>query len=50
MSTPGRILLVDDDHVFRISTAALLRQDGYEVTTVGTAQEALETLRSEIST
>ena len=28
---PARILLVDDDHVFRISTSALLRHDGYQV-------------------
>jgi DNA-binding NtrC family response regulator len=40
-----RILLVDDDHVFRVSTAALLRQEGYEVETVGDGNEAVETLR-----
>ena len=28
-----RILVVDDDKVFRLSTAALLRADGYEVDT-----------------
>jgi DNA-binding NtrC family response regulator len=44
-TTPARILLVDDDHVFRISTAALLRQEGYEVETVGDGTEAVETLR-----
>ena len=28
---PSRILVVDDDRVFRLTTAELLRQDGYEV-------------------
>jgi DNA-binding NtrC family response regulator len=44
-----RILLVDDDHVFRVPTAALLRQEGYEVETVGDGNEAVETLRQEVA-
>jgi two-component system, NtrC family, response regulator AtoC len=44
-TVPDRILLVDDDHVFRVSTAALLRQEGYEVETVGDGNEAVEMLR-----
>lgn len=35
-----RILLVDDDRAFRLSTAELLRQDGYEVTAVEDAAGA----------
>jgi DNA-binding NtrC family response regulator len=42
---PARILLVDDDRAFRVSTSALLRQDGYEVTAVGDGQEAVTALR-----
>jgi DNA-binding NtrC family response regulator len=42
---PARILLVDDDRVFRVSTAALLRQDGHEVTAVEDGREAVEMLR-----
>ena len=43
-SRPARILLVDDDRAFRISTAELLRQDGHEVTTASDAVEAGEAL------
>ncbi len=39
---PARILLVDDDRAFRISTAELLRQDGHEVATAEGAAEAGE--------
>ena len=39
---PARILLVDDDRAFRISTAELLRQDGYEVATAAGGAEAGE--------
>jgi len=39
-----RILVVDDDRAFRLSTAALLRQDGYEAVPVGSGQEAIEAL------
>jgi DNA-binding NtrC family response regulator len=41
----ARLLLVDDDHVFRVSTSALLRQDGYEVVVAGNGREALDALR-----
>jgi DNA-binding NtrC family response regulator len=41
---PARILLVDDDRAFRISTAELLRQDGHEVATAAGAAEAGERL------
>jgi two-component system response regulator HydG len=42
---PGRLLLVDDDRAFRVSTAELLRQDGYEVLTAAGAAEAGERIR-----
>ena len=42
---PSRILVVDDDKVFRLSTAALLRVDGYEVDTAEDGQHAVEQLR-----
>ncbi len=47
MSTtrPARILLVDDDRAFRVSTAELLRQDGYDVATANGAAEAGERMR-----
>jgi two-component system response regulator HydG len=41
---PARILLVDDDRAFRISTSELLRQDGHEVATADGAAEAGERL------
>ncbi len=44
---PGRILLVDDDRAFRISTAELLRQDGYDVFTAAGGAEAGETMRDQ---
>lgn len=40
----GRILLVDDDRAFRLSTAALLRQDGHDVVAAATGREAAERL------
>ncbi len=40
-----RILVVDDDHAFRLTTTALLRQDGYEVVSVGDGQQAVDALR-----
>jgi len=45
MTERRRILLVDDDRAFRLSTAELLGQDGYTVATAGTATEALAALR-----
>jgi two-component system response regulator HydG len=41
----ARLLLVDDDHGFRLSTSALLRQDGYEVEVAGDGKEAVNALR-----
>jgi DNA-binding NtrC family response regulator len=43
---PRRILVVDDDKTFRISTAELLRQDEYEVADAASAQEASQALAS----
>jgi len=40
-----RILIVDDDRAFRLSTAALLRADGYEVDGVADGAAAAEALR-----
>lgn len=40
----GRILILDDDRAFRLSTAALLRDEGHAVEVTGTAQEALDLL------
>ncbi len=45
--SPARILLVDDDSVFRVSTAALLIDEGYQVTTVADGTEAVQALRGE---
>jgi two-component system response regulator HydG len=39
-----RILVVDDDRAFRLSTAELLRQDGYEVVQAAEARDAAEAL------
>src|SRR5438132_2459891 len=40
-----RILVVDDEHTLRESCAAVLRQDGYDVTVCGRGQEALDLLK-----
>ena len=40
----SRLLLVDDDRTFRLSTAALLRQDGHEVSEAADGQRAVELL------
>jgi two-component system response regulator FlrC len=44
--TGFRILVVDDDHAFRLSTAALLRNDGHLVDIVADGQAAVVTLRA----
>jgi two-component system response regulator HydG len=44
---PARLLLVDDDHAFRIFTSALLRQDGYDVVVAGDGKEAVSALRAQ---
>ena len=41
----SRILVVDDDRAFRLSTAALLRADGHVADAVGDGQAAVEALR-----
>ena len=43
---PARLLVVDDDRAFRLSTAALLRADGYSVDTVEDGASAVSALRS----
>ena len=45
MTTPAKILVVDDDRAFRLSTAALLRHDGHLVDAVGDGQAAVDALR-----
>ncbi len=44
MST-ARLLVVDDDRTFRRSTAALLREDGYDVSEAADGSEAVEQIR-----
>jgi two-component system response regulator HydG len=44
MSKP-RLLVVDDDRTFRLSTAALLRQDGYEVLEAPDGTQAVDLLK-----
>lgn len=45
--SPARLLLVDDDRTFRLSTAALLRQDGHHVTEAADGPSAVETIKAE---
>jgi two-component system response regulator AtoC len=45
LSVPGRILLVDDDRAFRVSTSTLLREEGYPVVEAADGQEAVEALK-----
>ncbi|MDH3204983.1 MAG: sigma-54 dependent transcriptional regulator [Gemmatimonadota bacterium] len=40
----ARILLVDDDHAFRLSTAAILRDEAFDVTAVENASDAVTAL------
>lgn len=42
----GRVLLIDDDRAFRLSTAALLESDGHRVTGVANADEAARALEA----
>ena len=44
MSKP-RLLIVDDDRTFRLSTAALLRQDGYDVQEAPDGTQAVDLLK-----
>ena len=43
----SRLLVVDDDHAFRLSTAALLRADGYDVDVAADASAAVQALRAQ---
>ena len=47
VSLPARLLLVDDDHAFRVSTAALLREDGYEVVVAADGKQAVDALQQQ---
>jgi DNA-binding NtrC family response regulator len=40
-----RLLIVDDEHTLRDSCASVLRMEGYDVTTCGRGDEALETVQ-----
>ncbi|MEP6619436.1 MAG: sigma-54 dependent transcriptional regulator [bacterium] len=46
MMSQARILVVDDDRAFRLSTAALLRSDGHTVDVVGDGAAAVQALRA----
>ncbi|HEV2765372.1 MAG TPA: response regulator, partial [Pyrinomonadaceae bacterium] len=41
----ARVLVVDDEENVRITTAAILEQEGYEVETAGDGREALSKVR-----
>jgi len=45
VSQPARILIVDDDATFRLTTGALLQADGHEVESAADGQQAVERLR-----
>lgn len=45
VSHPGRILLVDDDEAFRVSTSTLLREEGHRVVEASNGQEGVEALK-----
>src|SRR6266571_3631880 len=40
-----RVLVIDDEHTLRESCATVLRSEGYDVTTSGRAEEALDLLK-----
>jgi DNA-binding response OmpR family regulator len=42
-----RILIVDDDEMVRIALSELLKPEGYEIDSVGSAKEALDKLEEE---
>lgn len=46
-TTPARILIVDDDHAFRHTTAALLRKEGHAVSVVPGGQDAVAAMQRE---
>src|SRR3982751_1549814 len=41
---PARLLIVDDEESLRITTAAILEQEGYEVATAASGDEAVALL------
>lgn len=45
IAAPARLLVADDDRAFRLSTAALLRAEGYEVAVAADGASAVEALR-----
>ncbi|MBM4148044.1 MAG: response regulator [Lentisphaerae bacterium] len=45
MSRPSRILLVDDERSLRVALSDLIAARGYEVTTAGSGEEALEIMK-----
>ncbi len=45
--TPGRVLLVDDEYLVRVSTADMLADLGYEVAEAKSAEEALRLLQDQ---
>jgi len=47
MTSPRRILVVDDDRTFRLSTAELIRQDGHDVAVAADAAEAAARIAAE---
>ncbi|MDQ3606784.1 MAG: response regulator, partial [Gemmatimonadota bacterium] len=47
MSETARILIIDDDHAFRIGTGALLSDEGYTVDAAPGGDAGLERLRTE---
>jgi DNA-binding NtrC family response regulator len=46
ITAPARILLVDDDKAFRVSTSALLREEGYRVVEAASGQEGVDALKT----
>ena len=47
MSTPARILIIDDDEDYRASTRALLEGEGYEVTEAVCGRDGLKAAQAE---
>jgi DNA-binding NtrC family response regulator len=45
-SAVARVLLVDDDRAFRVSTSTLLREEGHRVVEAADASEAVEALKA----